>query len=236
MSFIPPPLTRDRLAIIIQALQRRGGRMTRRDLNRFNSIEWWEIDQAVDKGFVTIEKIKPRTGRPSEWAVLNGRPTATHAFWEPKSSTCRGKVSKNDPTKLPPGRNPLDRWIKPREWNFAFWYVCGEFDHIVGPFGFKRRAWVAYMKAFPNCQSQAAARSSASRLMKRAQIKAAIAWEFAKFDGLRAIQRFHPWTATEVWDTLHRLGSERAGWAPCSIRIKWILAKHQARETPPIFR
>ena len=236
MSFIPPPLTRDRLAIIIRALQRRGGEMKRRDLNRFNAIEWWEIDQAEEQGFIITEKRKPRTGRPSEWAVLNGKPLPTHPFWERKDGSDRDNVSKTYQSKLPPARNNSDRKINRREWKFAFWYVCGEFGVAAGPFGFKRRAWFAYMKAYPKCQSQAGARASASRLMRRSTTKAAIAWEFAKFDGCRAINRFFPETALDIWDLLHRFGSERAAWAPPTVRARWILTNHAARQTPPIFQ
>jgi hypothetical protein len=47
----------------------------------------------------------------------------------------------------------------------------GEFGPGTGLFGFKRRAWTAYMKAYPSCYSKAAARSSASRLLKRPRVK-----------------------------------------------------------------
>lgn len=228
MSFQPPPLTHERLSILCRALNREGGEMKKRDLNRCNGIEWWEIDQAEEEGFVTTEQRKPRTGCPSSWVKL-----IPNLHDEPRD---RHKVSKNHPTKLLPSRSTLDRRIRMREWNFAFWYVVGEFGPGKGIFGFKRRAWTAYMKAYTSCHSKAAARSSASRLLKRPRVKAAIAWEFAKLDRLPEIRRFHPWTATEVWDILHRLGSERARWAPYEIRQRWIIADIQTRETPPIFR
>jgi hypothetical protein len=206
--------------------------MKKRDLNRCNGIEWWEIDQAQEKGFVTTEQRKPRTGCPSNWVkiIRNPHPELNETSLAPY------KVSKNHPTKLLPSRFSIERPIRYKEWDFAFWYVVGEFGPDKGLFGFKRCAWMAYMKAYTSCHSKAAARSSASRLLKRPRVKVAIAWEFAKLDRLPEIRRFHPWTATEVWDILHRLGSERARWAPYEIRQRWIIADIQTRETPPIFR
>lgn len=236
MSFVPPPLTRDRLAIIIRALQRRGGEMKHRDLNRFNGIKWWEIEQAAEKGFIITEKRKPHTGRPSEWAILNGRPTATRPFWEPRKDSEGNPVSRNYPTKLPPAPNHSDRRINPREWKFAFWYVYGEFEPSAGPFGFRRRAGVAYMKSFPNCKSKKGARASASRLLKRQQARAAIAWEFAKLDRCPNLWRFFPERPSEIWNTLHRLGSDRAAWAPKSVRLQWAVVGQFVSAPPPIFR
>lgn len=207
--------------------------MKARDLARFSGIEWWEIDQAEELGFVTTEKRKPRTGRPSKWVIINGRPTATHPFWKPKDGTKRRNVSKSYPSKLP-SRHQIGRPISHKEWKFAFWYVMGDFGPGVGLFGFKRRAWTAYQKAYPSCRNKAAARSRSSRILKRPQVKAAIAWEFAKMDRLPNINRFFPWTAIEVWDILHRLGSHRANWAPYSIRQRWFVAKMLADETPPL--
>ncbi|MDB4537421.1 hypothetical protein N9230_02275 [Akkermansiaceae bacterium] len=232
MPFIPPPLTRERLSILLRALERRGGEMKARDLTRLNGVDWWEIDQAEEEGFVTTEKRKPKSGRPSKWVKLANTPSYSPAFMASENSSNVGKVSKNHPTKLLPSRRTLERRINRREWDFAFWYVIGEFGPGTGLFGFKRRAWFAYMKAYPSCHSKAAARSSSSRLLKRPGVKAAIAWQFAKIDRLPEINRFHPRTPTEVWDTLHRLGSYRARWAPRDIQRRWVIASLQAKEKP----
>lgn len=230
MSFIPPPLTRERLSILLRALARRGGEMKARDLTRLNGIEWWEIDQAEEKQFIATEVRKPKTGRPSKWAIL------VPLFRDSENSPNVGNVSKTHPTKLLPSRYTLGRNISRREWDFAFWYVMGDFGPGAGIFGFKRRGWTAYQKAYPSCYSKAAARSSASRLLKRPTVKAAVAWHFAKLDGLANIHRFFPWTATEVWNILHRLGSERARWAPRHIQERWIIPGFLAKETPRVFK
>ena len=149
--------------------------MKARDLARFSGVEWWEVDQAEELGFVTTKKRKLKTGRPSKWVILNGRPIATRHFWKPKSGSERRIVSKSNPSKLP-SRHQIGSNISQREWKFAFWYVMGHYGPSVGLFGFKRHVWSAYQKAFPSCHSKAAARSSASRILKRPAVKAAIAW------------------------------------------------------------
>jgi len=133
MSFINLPLTRERVALIIRALERRGGTMKARDLARFSGVEWWEIDRAEELGFITTEKRKPKTGRPSKWVILNGRPIATRPFWKPKSGAERRNVSQSNASKLP-SRTEIGRHIRPREWNFAFWYVMGDFGPGIGLF------------------------------------------------------------------------------------------------------
>lgn len=230
MSFQPPPLTRERLSILLRALARKGGEMKARDLTRLNGIEWWEIDQAEEQRFITTETRKQKTGRPSKWAIL-----VTSSFRDIENTSLLQNVNRIHPTKLLPSRYSLGRRISRQEWDFAFWYVIGDFGPGAGIFGFKRRGWSAYMKAYPSCYSKAAARSSASRLLKRPTVKAAIAWEFARLDSLPNQNRFFPWTTTEVWDILHRLGSQRARWAPSMFRRKWLVADLLAKETPRIF-
>ncbi len=239
MSFQPPPLTRERLSILLRALARRGGEMKARDLTRLNGVEWWEIDQAEEKKFIITEKRKPPTGRPSKWVKLSHNLKSSSftasenpPFGDSGNSANAQNVSQTCPTKLLPSRSSLDRCIKRKQWDFAFWYAIGDFGPGTGLFGFKRRAWTAYMKAYPSCHSKASARSSSSRLLKRPEVKAAIAWQFAKLDHVVNIHRFHPWTAVEVWDILHRLGSQRAQWAPYHIKQRWIIAGLQAQEKP----
>jgi hypothetical protein len=205
--------------------------MKARDLTRLNGVEWWEIDQAEEKKFVITEQRKPRTGRPSKWVKLSPI-IKSSSITEAENFANAQDVSQTYPTKLLPSRSTFGRHIKRKEWDFAFWYAIGDFGVGTGLFGFKRRAWTAYMKAYPSCYSKAAARSSASRLLKRPEVKAAIAWQFAKLDHLANISRFHPWTAVEVWDILHRLGSQRARWAPYHIKQRWIIAGLQAQEKP----
>lgn len=216
MPFQPPPLTRECLSILLRALARRGGEMRARDLSRLNGVEWWEINQAEEKKFIVTEIRKPPTGRPSKWVMLSNKKN----------------VNQTHPTKLLPSRASLGRRILSQEWEFAFWYAIGDLGAGNGPFGFKRRAWTAYQKAYPSCSSAASARASASRLLKRPEVKAAIAWQFAKLDHLANVHRFHPWTSAEVWDILHRLGSYRARWAPLHFKRKWMIASLKAQEKP----
>lgn len=234
MPFQPPPLTRERLSILLRALARRGGEMKARDLTRLNGVKWKEIDQAEEMKFVITEQRKPSTGRPSNWVMLSDHPQ-TSSTTASEISPNSQNVNQTHPTKLLPSRSSQDRRIRLKEWDFAFWYAIGDFGPGTGPFGFKRRAWSAYMKAYPSCHSKASARASASRLLKRPEVKAAIAWQFAKLDHPYGINRFFPNTATEIWDTLHRLDSARARWAPRHIRDQWAVTSVTDREIPPIF-
>ncbi|MFT6862004.1 MAG: hypothetical protein ACJAVK_000558 [Akkermansiaceae bacterium] len=141
--------------------------MKARDLNRLNGVEWWEIDQAEEKKFVTTESRKPSTGRPSKWVMLPHDPKSSSftaseksPFRDCKNSPDARNVSKTHPTKLLPSRSSLGLRIRTKEWDFPFWYAMGDFGPGTGLFGFKRRAWTAYMKAYPSCYSKAAARSS----------------------------------------------------------------------------
>lgn len=173
--------------------------MTARNLDRLCGVKWWEIDQAVETGFIEVETRKPKTGRPSQ--VVR-------------------KVSKSKPTKLPPRRSDLEKPISRRHWKFAFHYAMGECGP--GLFSFKRRAWKAYQLTYPSCNSQAAARASSSRLLKQAHIRAAIAWTFASYcDPETDCKGLFPQTTSEIWNELHRLESHRARWAPWWMKWRW---------------
>ena len=196
--FQPPPSTLERLQVILRALDRYGGETTTRNLDRLCGVKWWEIDQAVETGFIEVETRKPKIGRPSQ--VVR-------------------KVSKSKPTKLPPRRSSLEKRVTRKQWDFAFWYVIGECGP--GLFSFKRRAWKAYEKVYRSCQSDGAARASASRLMKKPEVPAAIWWQFAKLDRDPDLSNEHPQTATEIWETLYRRGSYRAERAPWWMKWRW---------------
>jgi hypothetical protein len=231
MSFQPPPLTRERISVLLRALRRKGGEMKARDLNRLNGVEWWEIDQAEELGCITKEKRKPRTGRPSQWAKLAPNQNFQSSLGDSGNAMEPENVSKICPTELLPYRADFERPISYKEWDFALLYALGDFAPDLGPYGFRRRGWSAYLKAYPSCNTKAAARSSASRLLQRPQVKAAIAWQFAVLDRLPEIHRFFPRTSDEVWNTLHHLASYRTRWAPWSIQVQWSLknADHTTR-------
>lgn len=194
----PNILTRERLAVIVNSIEQHGGAVTIRHLMRNHGLHRSVIDEAIDKGFVTIEKRQGPRGRPSH--ILK-------------------KVSKSRPTKLPPRLLTLEDLIRLRHWMFAFYYTTGE----IGPgfFDFKRRAWVAYRKAYPTARSKEGARASASRLLRRSHIRAAIAWTFAKkFDRLNNYDN-EPKTESEIWTILFKIGSFRTRWAPWHIRWRY---------------
>ena len=77
-------LSRERLHRILAVIQRQGGSETVRQLTRRFSIFRSEIKEAEALGWISIEKRKPKTGRPATIA----------------------RLSKSQPAKLPPP--PLD--------------------------------------------------------------------------------------------------------------------------------
>lgn len=192
-------LTREALAVIWRAIERSGGAITVRNLCRNHFLSREQVDQAKEEGFIVFEVRKPPQGRPA----LVAR-----------------KVSINYPTKLPPRRAHLESWISLKHWRFAFYYVMGE--HGPGLFSFRRRAHVAYQKAYPNAKSKAGAKASASRLLRKPHVQAAIAWTFARrMDCETNCDGVYPNTTTEIWNTLHGLGNWRARHAPWWIQIEW---------------
>ena len=194
----PNILTRECLSIIDSAIEKAGGSVSARFLQRNHYIQRWQVDAAVEKGFIFLWKRKPHTGRPALMV---------------------SKASIYPTTQLPPSRHSLEDSISFRHWRFAFCYAMGE----IGPglFSFKRRGYAAYQRAFPSAQSKAGAKASASRLLRKPHIQAAIQWTFAKQDPELDCSNHHPHTTTEIWDTLQALRSFRAKWAPYWIKSRW---------------
>lgn len=194
----PDILTRESLSTINRVIDKNGGSVSIRFLLRNHYVQRWQVNAAVVEGFISLEQRKPRTGRPALMV---------------------SKVSNINPTQLPPSRYSLEDCISFRHWNFAFYYALGE----IGPglFSFRRRAYVAYQRAFPTARSKAGAKASASRLLSQPHIQAAIQWSFAQRDQELDCHDLNPQTTTEIWDTLHALGSFRAKWAPYWIKSRW---------------
>jgi hypothetical protein len=156
------------------------------------------IEEAIESGFLTLESHQGPRGRPSQ--ILR-------------------KVSKCHPTKGPLGHSTLDTLISFRHWDFAFNYAMGE----IGPgmFSFKRRAWVAYKKAYRSVRSEAGARASSSRLLRKPQVRAAIAWTFAKYCDHLYHPGGEPQTPSEIWAILFKAKSFRTHWASSWDRWQW---------------
>ena len=191
-------LTQESLATIYRAIDSNGGEVKIRNLDRIYGIPWLVIKQAKEEGFIEFFERKGKTGRPSELAK---------------------KVSNMNPTKLPPLRSNLEDLISQKQWDFAFHYVMGEYGP--GFFDFKRRAYVAYQKAYRSAVSKGGAKASASRLLRKPGTRAAIQWEFAKMSGENNGRFLFPRTTNEVWDALREIGSFRAKWAPYWVKWRW---------------
>jgi hypothetical protein len=153
------PITQEDIQRLQNVLRRRGGSCTLRDLYRRHSF--WDTSVfavAAEAGLIRIEERRPRTGRPSKVAVL-----------------CAEKDSNPPPAKLP-RRTDLPLGLNWRERRFLKYYG---FRWGTSYFGEGRNAGCAthaYLIAFerPRGPSTASDRSSASRLLGRSWIRAAI--------------------------------------------------------------
>jgi hypothetical protein len=150
---ITPTLCRERLNRILTLLERNPEGLSVRTFARTFSVWRWEIDQAVELGFVALETRKPPAGRPSLIAQ---------------------KVSNCHAAKLPPCRAALPPTLRNRQERFAFWSVFMD-NGFAAPVKAK-----AYQKAFASARSYAGAAASASRLMKSQNVRAMRAWYFAR--------------------------------------------------------
>jgi hypothetical protein len=141
-------LCRERLNRILGILDRNGGIVSLRDFWRTYGVHEWEVEQAAELGWLRIVTRKPRVGRPSRVAQ---------------------KLSECESAKLPPFRCQIPREISIRHWRFAL--------ESVSCSGFKMTTRVrAYLRAFPNARSRAGASASASRLMKRRDVRVVRLW------------------------------------------------------------
>lgn len=160
----PHLLCRERLTRILSLLNHAGGSISIREYSRRFAVHDWELQQAEELGWIMIVERKPRIGRPSR-VVEN--------------------VSKNHAAKLPPNRCGIPREIQYRHERFALETL----DTMPGgAIGIKISTRVrAYLKVFPNAKSRAGASASASRLMKRRDVRVARLW-FQKTIGLRSYE------------------------------------------------
>ncbi|HAL70272.1 MAG TPA: hypothetical protein DCP71_00665 [Verrucomicrobiales bacterium] len=187
-SFI---LCRERLDRILDVLDRNAGELPARAFTRSYSVWQWEIEAAAALGWVEIITRKPPIGRPSR-VVL--------------------KVSKPQSAKLPPYRSEMEKPISIRHERFALFST-----HAV-PYGsrFLARQGLglpcitdAYQRAFPSATNRRAAAASASRLIRRYDVRIARAWFYARFDGNIRKDEPMPSTPRAIWQRLHDAGSWR---------------------------
>ena len=194
----PYVLCLERLERILSVIDKSGGRISTRDLQRTYSIHESELNLAEEAGFIRFGVQKPKVGRPSRYAE---------------------KVSKTPAAKLPPKRSQIGRRISFRRWNFAFYYCIGELEG--GMFGFRRVAYLAYQRAYPTSKSKAGARASASRLLKCPEVYAAIQWTFASHSEEIPKWLPQPKTEQEAWDQLREWDCWRIKRAPWWVKMKW---------------
>ena len=182
-------LCRERLDRIQQILARNTGALPVREFARTFSVWEWEVEQAAALGWVKIETRKPRTGRPSRIATI---------------------VSKPQAAKLPPYRWQIEKPISFRHQLFAMHSTCAvkrgsrKLVHLPA-------ITDVYQSVFKRATKRRAATASASRLMRRSDVRAARAWYYARFDGDAPRSEPMPDTVNGIWQRLRELGSWRAG-------------------------
>ena len=175
-------LCRERLNRLLRILEDGHDGISVRDLQRTYRFEWWELEQAEELGWVRTSVRMPRTGRPSTqlWRISN----CQHA-------------------KLPPLRNDTPRWIKWKHRCFAEWTQAVVPASSAG--GFRMITKVeAYMRVYPGCRSRNAAAVSASRLMRRTDVRLMIRWLRCQSNG--EVRGVMPFTERELIDQLEPLG------------------------------
>jgi hypothetical protein len=180
-------LSRERLDRIRRVLIRQGGTETLRQLSRRFAIFPVEIEAAEALGWVEIETVKPRTGRPSRIVRLSENPAA----------------------KLPPFRRSMERPISHRHWKFAMLTV---FKSIArGGTIFPIPCHIeSYLEAFPEARSREGAHASCSRLLNHPNVFAARQWFYAQLNGEVPNAERMPETPAEIWDVLEIHQSYRA--------------------------
>ena len=182
-------LCRERLHRIQTVLARNAGSLPVREFARSFSVWEWEIEQAAVLGWIKIETHKPRIGRPSRIVQ---------------------QVSQTQAAKLPPYRSQIERPINFQHQLFAIHSTCAIKR------GSRKLVYVpaitdVYQSVFKQAAKRRAATASASRLMRRSDVKAARAWYYAKFDGDAPRNESMPDTEKGIWQRLRELESWRVG-------------------------
>lgn len=188
---LPLILCRERLARIQRILAKNAGALPVREFTRSFSVWEWEVEQAAALGWIKIETRKPRTGRPSRIAK---------------------EVSKPDAAKLPPYRWQMERPINFQHKLFAIHSTCAvkHGSRWLASHGFSLPCITdVYQSVFKRAAKRRAATASASRLMRRSDVRAARAWYYARFDGDAPRNESMPDTATGIVQRLRELGSWR---------------------------
>lgn len=182
----PLILCRERLDRIRRVLERCGGTATMRDLGRSHTIYGWEIEQAAAMGWFKISTLKPRTGRHSRVVESCAMENA----------------------EMPPSRCCIEKEISNRHWWFALRSVTQAVKHGMRRVGLPGIV-SAYIKTY-HPRSRNGASASASRLLKRPDVRAARQWFCAQSNRELPPGETMPTTASGIRTRLRELGNRRA--------------------------
>ena len=157
-----------------------------RDLGRSHTIYGWEIEQAAAMGWFKVSARKSRIGRSSRVVESCAMENA----------------------EMPPARCCIEKEISIRHWWFAMRSVTQAVKHGMRRFGMPGIV-CAYINTYhPRSRNGAAA--SASRLLKRADVRAARQWFYAQSGGELPPGETMPGTASGIRTRLRELGNRRA--------------------------
>jgi hypothetical protein len=154
----PYPLTVEEAQRLIRVLTRHDGNRTVRDLYRRH--RFWDpciLEQAAAAGIISIEKRRPRTGRPSVVAVL-----------------CADGVNKTHAAKLP-RRRDLPRGITWREEDFLRYYSCRWGTRFFG--NDSAAATYRYVYGRHRALTTGSIRSAGARLARQPWMRAALIYD-----------------------------------------------------------
>ena len=183
-------LCRERLERLLRVLDRHGTSSVR-SLLRSHGLQTWEVEQAVELGWVTIDWQKPPVGRPKR--VVR-------------------RLSETASAKLPQPRRQGDHPISSRHWKFAMLSVGSCVPRGSRIFSVPGNI-DAYVRAFPKARVRSGAHASCSRLLRHPDVIAARHWLGAQIN--REIPDAPlPHTAHEIRACLIRFGSWRAWQLP----------------------
>ncbi len=160
-------LCQERLERLLNVLRAQGGEETLRRLEWNFGIHRWEVREACELGWITLETRKPKTGRPAKIAKTVSKTDQAkgpeHRFWFPKQISIRHLVFARESIKA-----------------HRHGWGCGK--RLASRFGMGSFTDI-YMRVYPSAKSRRGASASVSRLLRQPDVMAVRAWLMAQDRG-----------------------------------------------------
>lgn len=185
----PTILCHERWERIERVLDRLGGNATLRELERSYAIRPWEIEQSAELGWLTITTRRSRVGRPSRVVAFRDYNIA-------------------ETPALPNYRFAIEKSISPKHLEFAWRCV-----HEATLGGLRCLGIPGIVSAYVNTyhpRSKGGAYSSASRLYRHPDVRAARHWFHGEANVEWHPHEKMPQSARGIWMRLREFGNWRA--------------------------